>query len=108
MICPNCGKGELQELTGTVLKICPLCSSKLISPAQEATPVTTSERHAFLKRVTSEAYTEEDRDLFACSFLVFALFDPRAKALVEANTPVGKILDFYKDRAFIDPDTSKQ
>lgn len=32
MICTNCGKGELQELTGTALLICPLCSSKLINP----------------------------------------------------------------------------
>jgi hypothetical protein len=32
MLCTNCGKGELQELTGTVFFICPLCSSKLINP----------------------------------------------------------------------------
>lgn len=32
MLCTNCGKGELQELTGTALLICPLCSSKLINP----------------------------------------------------------------------------
>lgn len=32
MICTNCGKGELQELTGTALLVCPLCDSKLINP----------------------------------------------------------------------------
>lgn len=32
MICTNWGKGELQELTGTALLICPLCDSKLINP----------------------------------------------------------------------------
>lgn len=32
MICTNCGKGELQELTGTALLMCPLCDSKLINP----------------------------------------------------------------------------
>lgn len=31
MICTKCGKGELQELTGTALTFCPLCSSKLIN-----------------------------------------------------------------------------
>lgn len=53
-------------------------------------------------------YTEEDRDLFAMSFLVFALYDPRAVALRDAHSPAGAILDLYKDRAYIDPDTSKQ
>ena len=52
--------------------------------------------------------TEEERDNFAIAFLVFASCDPRAKALLEARTPPGKVLDFYKDRAYLDNDTSKQ
>lgn len=53
-------------------------------------------------------YTQEDRDLFAMQFLLFALHDPRAKALIESHTPVGIILDLYKDRPYLDLDTSKQ
>ena len=32
--CTKCGKGELQEVTGTVLLYCPICSSKIISQPQ--------------------------------------------------------------------------
>lgn len=53
-------------------------------------------------------YTEEERDLFAMSFFVFAMTDPRAQALIEAGTPTKAILDFYKDRSYLDMDTSKQ
>lgn len=34
MICTNCGKGELQEITGTALVFCPLCNCKLIAPPE--------------------------------------------------------------------------
>lgn len=53
-------------------------------------------------------FTEEERDLFAMSFLVFALFDPRAIALRESNFPTKSILDLYKDRAYIDPNPANQ
>lgn len=53
-------------------------------------------------------FTEEDRDLFAMSFLVFALTDTRAQALLKAKTPLKTILDLYKDRPFLDLDPSKQ
>lgn len=53
-------------------------------------------------------FTEEERDVFAMSFLVFALFDPRAQALIQAGTPAGAVVALYKDRAYIDEDTSKQ
>jgi hypothetical protein len=31
MICTRCGKGETQEITGTILAYCPICDSKSIS-----------------------------------------------------------------------------
>lgn len=52
--------------------------------------------------------TNEERDLFAMQFLAFALHDPRAKSLITAGTPAGAILAFYKDRPYLDEDTSKQ
>lgn len=55
-----------------------------------------------------QTFTEEERDLFAMSFFVFALTDPRAQALIEAGTPPKSILDLYKDRPYLDMDTSKQ
>jgi glycyl-tRNA synthetase alpha subunit len=51
---------------------------------------------------------QEERDVFAMSFLVFALFDPRAQALINARSPAGAILALYKDRPSLDPDTSNQ
>lgn len=51
---------------------------------------------------------ETERDVFAMGFLVFALTDLRAQALIEAGSSVKAILDFYKDRAFVDNDSSKQ
>jgi len=53
-------------------------------------------------------YTEDEKELFAMQFVVFALTDPRAQGLIAAKSPVGAILDLYKDRAYIDEDTSKQ
>ena len=50
----------------------------------------------------------EEKDNFACAFLVFAMCDPLAKALLEAKTPPAKVLEFYKDRAYLDTDPSKQ
>lgn len=58
--------------------------------------------------MTDRLFTEEERDLFAMSFYLFALTDPRAQALIEARTPTGAILALYKDRAYIDNDPSKQ
>ena len=49
----------------------------------------------------------EDKDLFALSFLVFALTDPRAQALLQAHSPTGAILALYKDRPFLQ-DASQQ
>lgn len=53
-------------------------------------------------------FTEEDRDVFAMSFYVFAMTDPRAIALREAHSPIGSLLDLYKDRPFLSLDPSNQ
>lgn len=53
-------------------------------------------------------FTEEERNTFAMSFLVFALSDPRAKALIDSKSPVKTILDLYKDRPFIDLNPENQ
>jgi hypothetical protein len=64
--------------------------------------------HKHIPMKEERKFTEEERDVFAMSFLVFALFDPRAQALIKAGTPAGAVLDLYKDRPYLDEDTSKQ
>lgn len=53
-------------------------------------------------------FTEEERDLFAMSFLVFVLSDARAQALIKVKTPTKALLDLYKDRAYLHEDGSHQ
>lgn len=58
--------------------------------------------------LTDKIFTEEERDIFAMSFLVFVLSDLRAKALIDSKSPVKIILDLYKDRPYLDLNSSNQ
>jgi transcriptional regulator with XRE-family HTH domain len=66
------------------------------------------EAGAIIKKSEEQLKAEQERDEFALSFLVFALTDPRAQALIQARSPVTAILDLYKDRPYLGPDTTKQ
>ena|SRR3990167_7195232 len=52
--------------------------------------------------------TITSRDLFAISFAVWAMHNPQAKAYQEVGISAYDLLEKYKDRPFINYDTSKQ
>lgn len=52
--------------------------------------------------------TKDERDIFAMSFLVFALYDPRAKELIKLKGGTRAILDLYENRTYLDQNPSNQ
>lgn len=57
---------------------------------------------------TDMVCNEEDRDIFAMSFCVWLLCDPIAQGLIAAKVTAYSLLQHYKDRPYLDQDTSKQ
>lgn len=71
MICIRCGKGEYQELTGTNLLVCPICSSKLIQPtvvysAEDVAALIS--QHEASRPQTGMRWTDQDMMNFACQY----------------------------------------
>lgn len=62
-----------------------------------------------IKDVAPQSSTsEEERDNFSISFAIWALHDPQAKSYQEAGITAYGLLEKYKDRPYINTDTSKQ
>lgn len=106
------------KLKSDILRECGVEYTDLISSSTMGGIETAMDRHAtqvckmYKKNADEMAETclrvTENIDNFACGFLVWALFDPVAQVLIKSNTPPAIILDRYKDRPYIDQDTSKQ
>jgi hypothetical protein len=55
-----------------------------------------------------ELYTKEERDDFAIAFAAWVLYNDEAAAMRFAGATGYQLLEKYKDRPFIYPNTEKQ